>query len=121
MKLYRYTAHWSEHAIGRLQTCEWGGDVIYLHQVPFLRHTPDGAWVEPVEHGAPEKKLIVWSWRKRYAHHTPEEALKAFEVRYRHHLRHLKARADRAQKLLDITQAGELMLYADMPKDLLGW
>ena len=57
---------------------------VHLMKFSVVRITPKGVWVAehlPMKHDPRYDKLIVHTWRKKYAHPTEWEALTAFRCR----------------------------------------
>ena len=64
--------------------CGRGTVKVYLVKFAVTRITPKGIWVAehmPMAHDPRYDKLIVHTWRKKYAHPTEWEAYTAFRAR----------------------------------------
>lgn len=97
---YRLSDHWTE-----------GGDVVVeVEKFHVLRETPCGYWVVSdyywhYQHTFPEEvennKRWVPKLGSRYCHASIEDAKHHYSIRKRHELRHIQARLDKCQQVLD--------------------
>ncbi len=79
---------------------------VEVHLVKFAvkRITPKGVWVAehvPMEYDPLYDKLVIHSWRKKYAHATEAEALKAFKARKLRNISIYEARIRSIRKALE--------------------
>ncbi len=86
---------------------------VEVHLVKFAvtRITPKGVWVAehmPMRHDPLYDKLIVHSWRKKYAHPTKWEALTAFKARKRRNISIYEARIRSIRKALEYAERYEM-------------
>lgn len=76
------------------------GNLPFLTEIPVLRHTPKGVWLD--KYGL--KRFVLKAANKRYAYPTKELALASYIIRKQRQIQHAAAAHDRAKKNLDAAQ-----------------
>ena len=79
----------------------WVGMVV--HELPVIRLTPKGAWVEGLDY---QPRWISNEWNKRYATPTKEGAILSFKKRKERQIMLLKAQLSRAEYHLKLHEQG---------------
>ena len=112
--LYRYTDH---------------NDTVMLEHYHVIRETPRGKWVvnENDEWRArydvwPDRrfrKFVLNEGRKRFAHETTDDALRAFLKRKEAHLRHLLSKVEMVKAAMEHARAGEFGYQYTLLRDFL--
>lgn len=96
--LYRYEAQSYSMVIdAQLEIYGSTGPKLELREYPIVAITPKGKWIGWF--GSKDRWVSDTS-RKRFAHETKEDALKAYKIRKERYVKHCEARLERAKKEL---------------------
>ena len=80
---------------------------VYLHEYPIINYTPKGVWIN--DYG--NRKFVLSSGRKRFAHPTKEEAKASFIARKIRQAEIYRARVQDAETAIQIIEGTKESLF----------
>lgn len=117
------------HKVGDVwwRVCDWGGCRPILDKVFVLHTTPSGVYLGTFptwkEFNRKDKgqKLVILSWKKKWAYPTPKEAIEAYWWRKTRQLAILEGQIQHTKECLDIAEksrGGDSLVYPNEELDL---
>lgn len=102
---YSVADEWGDHSYTTVQ--------IHVREIPVLRHTPKGVWLEEPWNIAGEgKRFVLRDARKRWACPSKEEAMESFRARKQRQARILRARLATVEEALSLVGASTVEVAA---------